>query len=510
MRAVDRAAIEQLGIPSLVLMENAAIGVVDALGERFPEAARVVILCGPGNNGGDGLAVARQLVARGHAPEVGLLFGGKTPSVDCAAQLEICRQSGLWIRELASDREVAALCAEGDLIVDALFGTGLDRPLEGFFAEAVDAINASGREVLAVDLPSGLDASRQRPIGPHVAADLTVTFALPKWAHIFPPARDAVGDLVVTDLGIPPSLLESATEGIEPGLHLLTAEDLSPFLVPRAAASNKGDFGHVLLVAGSLGKSGAAVLAARAAARSGAGLVSVAVPDAILSIVAAGSIESMTLALPSVLGALGSAAGATLLGLAVGKRALGVGPGLGTSPETVAAVRAFVLACPLPLVLDADGLNAFADDAAALRARPGPTLLTPHPGELGRLLGISAAAVQEDRLAAVRRAAQITGAIVLLKGHLSLVAAPGGEVFVNPTGNPAMATGGSGDVLTGVLTALLGQGYEALAAAQLGVYLHGLAGDLAAEGIGGGALGGLIASDVVEVLPRAFTQLAKS
>ncbi len=506
MRAVDRAAIETLGIPSLVLMENAAIGVADAVGERFPDAERIVIFCGPGNNGGDGLAVARQLVARGHRPDVGLVFGGRTPSADCAVQLAICERMELAPRTLSTGEEARTLGAGADLVVDALFGTGLDRALDGLFADAVAAIaalRADGAAVLAVDLPSGLDASRAQAIGPHVVADLTVTFAAPKIAHVLAPASAAAGDLVIADLGIPPELIEQAPGG----LSLLTAEELATYVVPRDPAAHKGAFGHALILAGARDKSGAAVLAARAAVRGGAGLVTVATAADALPLVAVGSVESMTVGLPSAENGLQSAALELLEHASEGKRAVAVGPGLGTASGTRDVLRRFVLGLELPLVLDADGLNAFAGDAAALAARKAPTVLTPHPGELARLVGETVAAIEADRPAAAARAAQTTGAIVVLKGHRTLVATPEGEVFINPTGNPGMASGGSGDVLTGLLAALLAQSYEPLAAAQLAVYLHGAAGDLAAEAIGEV---GLRASDLIEMLPRARAALVAS
>jgi NAD(P)H-hydrate epimerase len=475
MRGVDRAAIETLGIPGLVLMENAAIGVVDAVGERFPEASRIVIFCGPGNNGGDGLAVARQLAARGHRPEIGLVFGGREASGDCAVQLRICERMGLAPRVVGNGGEALALGAGSDLVIDALFGTGLDRALAGAFAEviaAIAALRAEGAAVLAVDLPSGLDASRAQPIGPHVEADLTVTFAAPKIAHVLAPASAAAGELVVADLGIPPELIEQA----EGGLSLLTADELATYVAPRDPAAHKGAFGHALLVAGARDKSGAAVLAARAAVRGGAGLVTVATADDALPLVAVGSIESMTVGLPSAESGLQSGALALLERACEGKRAVALGPGLGTASGTREVVRAFVLGLDLPLVLDADGLNAFAGDAAALRVRRAATVVTPHPGELARLVGETVPEIEADRPAAATRAALATGAIVVLKGHRTLVATPEGEVFINPTGNPGMASGGSGDVLTGLLVALLAQGYEPLAAAQLGVYLHGARG----------------------------------
>ncbi|MEA2601320.1 MAG: ADP-dependent NAD(P)H-hydrate dehydratase / NAD(P)H-hydrate epimerase [Acidobacteriota bacterium] len=510
MREVDRAAIEELGIPSLVLMENAAIGVVEALCQAYGEADSVAIFCGPGNNGGDGLAAARHLAIRGFEVRIFLVAGGRPVTGDAGVQLGICRRAELPILEIDS-REVlpSALeaTAECDVVVDALFGTGLARPLEGLFAETVQAINELGLPVVAVDLPSGLSASLTRPIGVCIDADLTVTFAAPKVAHVFPPASDCVGEMVVTDLGIPPRLVEDLEE--EGGdLHLLMGEELAGLLPEREPDSHKGDYGHALILAGSPGKAGAAILAARAAVRAGAGLVTVAVPESILQTVDLGSIESMTLGLPAAVlpgqsGQIAERAAEIVLDAAEGKAVLALGPGLGQDPATVAAIRRIALECPLPLVLDADGLNAFAGKAGDLCGRRAETILTPHPGELGRLLGCSTAQIQEDRVAAARGAAEETGAIVVLKGHLTLVAS-GTAVFVNPTGNPGMATGGSGDVLTGLLAGLLAQGLDALDATLLAVYLHGLAGDLAAGRL---RAGNLAADDLIRILPGAFRML---
>ncbi|MFL6235141.1 MAG: NAD(P)H-hydrate dehydratase [Thermoanaerobaculia bacterium] len=506
MREVDRAAIEELGIPSLVLMENAAIGVVEAIGESFGEAESAAVFCGPGNNGGDGLAVARHLSVRGWEVRIFLVTGGRQLSGDAATQLSICRKAELAVMEVASPADLAGAAeaaAECDLVVDALFGTGLARPLEGLFADAVETINDLPIPCVAVDLPSGLSGSQAQPIGPHVEADLTVTFAAPKVAHVFPPASDSVGEMAVTDLGIPPRLVEDVEE--EAGdLHLLVGEELAELVPERDPDSHKGDYGHALIVAGSPGKAGACILAARAAVRAGAGLVTAAVPEPILQTVDLGSIESMTLALPTgASGHLAERAAEAVLEAAEGKAALALGPGLGQEPSTVAAIRQIALECPLPLVLDADGINAFAGKAGDLAGRRAETILTPHPGELGRLLGISTAQIQEDRIAAARGAAEETGAIVILKGHMTLVAS-GTAVFVNPTGNPGMATGGTGDVLTGLIAGLLAQGLDALDAAVLGVYLHGLAGDLAASRLGEMALA---ANDLIEILPAALAAL---
>ena len=510
MRRVDQRAIEDLGVPGLVLMENAAIGVVDALVDRFPHAERVAVFCGPGNNGGDGLAVARHLLVRGYQPAVWLVHGGRVLSTDAAHQLAICRGLAMEVGEVGSEAELeAALAAAADaeVVVDALFGTGLARPLEGTFASAAHGLaglRRPGRGVVAVDLPSGLDASSHRPQGPHACADLTVTFAALKIAHVLPPASLACGEVAIADLGLPASFVEEA-----PGdLHLLVGEELGGLLPPRAAGAHKGSFGHVLIVAGASGKSGAAVLAARAAVRAGAGLVTAAVPPPLLPVVSAGSVESMTLPLlADEEGRMRTAAVDRLLEVAARFTAMAVGPGLGTGGDTPEAVRRLAREVHLPLVLDADGLNAFAGCPEELRLRQAPTVLTPHPGELARLLATSTSAVGEDRLAAVTEAARVTGAVVALKGHLTLVATPEGTVAINPTGNAGLATGGSGDVLTGTVAALLGQGVPAWDAACLAVYVHGLAADLLAAERGPEAIP---AGDLARALPDAFAALRRA
>ena len=504
MREVDRRAIEEIGIPGMVLMENAALGVVEAVADHFPDARDLAILCGPGNNGGDGMAVARLLDARGYAVRVFLVLHGSEPQGDAATQLAILRNSGFRVEEVRQGDDlgpVLVTCRQADLWIDALFGTGLSRPLGGHYAALLEAFAGLPIPCLAVDLPSGLDAGRAEPIGPCARADVSVTFAAPKIAHLFAPAADAVGEVVVADLGIPSFLLAEA-----PGnLHLSTADELAAYRLPRGAATHKGDYGHVLLVGGSPGKAGAMILASRAAVRGGAGLVTAAVPSPILNVVDGGSIESMTLALPADAdGGLALPAADLVLQAADGKQAVAIGPGLGLAEPTLAAVRRLARDLPIPLVLDADGLAAFAGRLGDLAERSAPTVLTPHPGEMGRLLGMTSADVQADRLGAARRAAAESGAVVVLKGHQTLISEPDGETWLNPTGNAGMATGGTGDVLTGLVAALLGQGYEAAVAARLAVFLHGAAGDLAAERLGGEALR---AGDLVEALAQAFELL---
>jgi NAD(P)H-hydrate epimerase len=506
MATVDRRAVEELGVPSMILMENAAIGLADALGRHFPDAAEVTLLCGPGNNGGDGLALARHLEARGYSYRV-FLVAKKDPGGDAGHQLAILEKSGIEVERVLPESElgpVLAACRGCDLVVDALFGTGLSRPLGGHFRDLVEGLSGLPVPILAVDLPSGLDGSHADPPGLHLRAELTVTFAAPKVAHVFHPAAEATGELVVADLGVPAFLVDQA-----PGdLHLITAPELAPELARRRPDAHKGDFGHLLIVAGGPGKAGAAILAARAAVRSGAGLVTAAVPAPILQTVDGGSLESMSLPLEADgAGVLARGAADQVLAAAEGKGAVAMGPGLGVAEGTVEAVRRLARELAVPLVLDADALNAHAGRLGDLRDRDAAAVLTPHPGEMGRLLGLGSKEVQADRPGAARRAAEESGAVVILKGHRTLVADPEGGIHVNPTGNPGMASGGSGDVLTGMVAAFLAQGYPPALAARLGVYLHGLAGDVAIERIAPEALR---AGDLIEALSESFERLRRS
>ena len=526
-RAFDRWAIDELGVPAMVLMENAALALAEAIGSSFGEARRIAIFCGPGSNGGDGLALARQLVTRGYEVGIFLANFGRAPSADCAQQLAICRAMGLATFDLAADwQESAESAFTADLVVDALFGTGLERPLRAPYDELVEWMNALPAPRLAVDLPSGLDAGRSHPIGPAIQADATVTFGAPKIAHLLQPAAEWVGELSVADLGVPFDSSPCAG-GL---LEVLTGEDLRHGLPARASAAHKGEFGHVLLVAGSRGKAGAAILAARGAVRGGAGLVTVATVDSAWAALASAAPEAMSLPLAEdASGGLPFAALARLLTAARERDVLALGPGLGQSPGTFKLVQRLVVElADLPLVLDADGLNALAAAAASgagagargakggrggagglrlLARRRAATILTPHPGELARLLGCSTAEVEADRLASVRRASELSGAIVVLKGSRSLVGLPSGEVSINTTGNPGMASGGSGDVLTGLIAARLAQGDDPAFAAQVAVHLHGLAGDLA---VAAGVAPAVPAGTLAEYLPQAYGKLGQA
>ena len=495
MRAADGAAIRG-GTPSLTLMENAARGVASAVRARFRRWRSAVVVCGPGNNGGDGLAVAR-LLAGDLAVRVFTLRDPDGYRGDPAVNLRRAREAGLSLESLSrpGGMETLTLAMEdADGIIDALFGTGLDRPLEGVAADVVLAINRAGRTVVAVDVPSGLSSDTGAVTGVAVDAAVTVALAAPKICHAFPPARRLCGALVVVEIGIPRSLLESEGHG----LYLATADGIRGLLPARSRGAHKGDAGRVAIVAGSRGKTGAAVLAARGALRAGAGLVTVLCPASLEPVVVAALPEAMTQGLPERDGFLDSPAATEIVRRLEEFDAAVLGPGLGTSPETVAAIEQVVRAGRIPLLLDADGLNAFAGRADALARRTGPLVATPHPGEAGRLLGRPAKDVQADRLGAARELARRTRSCVLLKGEASLTATPEGRVVVNSSGTPLLATAGSGDVLSGVIAALLAAGLAPPDAAAAGAWLHGAAGEHL-EGKLGDA--GLLAHEVADAVP---------
>lgn len=510
MQRADARTIDGVGLPGAVLMENAGAAVAALIDSRLASARRVKVLCGRGNNGGDGFVVARRLGKRAEAVLLGRRQGIQG---DAALHLGVLERSGGRWLEVADEEAwgvFAAQLEEADLIVDAVLGTGLRAAPNGLPALAIAAINRrfeAGVPVVAVDLPSGLPSDVGWADWPFARATVTVTFAAPKRGHVLPPACDAVGELVVADIGVPASALAAS----EPSLFLLEDRDAAGAFPARRPESHKGDFGHLLVVAGSLGKTGAAVLAASGALRSGAGLVTVATPASCLPLVAAARAEIMTEPLPEAPGGgLAESGLERLLSLARERDAVVIGPGLGQEPVTQALVRAFVRGCPVPLAIDADALNALAaregspSTLDALR-RPASTVLTPHPGEMARLAGRPTREIQSERPQAATDLARETGAIVVLKGERTIVAEPGGRAAVTATGNPGMATGGTGDVLAGVVGALLAR-QGALLAATAAVVVHGRAGDLAARERGEE---GMTAGDVVEALPAAIESVRR-
>jgi ADP-dependent NAD(P)H-hydrate dehydratase / NAD(P)H-hydrate epimerase len=507
MKDIDRKAIEELGIPGVVLMENAGLRIMRALKTRFPDVSgeTVVVVAGKGNNGGDGFVVARHLFSSGARPEVLLLASKDEVRGDAAVNLAIALKMGIPVTEARSAAEwkkVRVAVFHASVVVDAIFGTGLVKPLDGLYAAAVGDINRSAAFKLAVDIPSGLSSDTFEVIGPCVKADLTVTLAAPKIAHIFPPAADGVGELVVAPIGIPSVLFE------DPGLRLELVEEATvrPFFLKRKKDTHKGSYGHVLVVAGSLGKSGAAALAGRAALRTGAGLVTVATAAGVLPSVARTMAELMTEPLPETPErTIAASALARAVELLRGKNAVLVGPGLTTHPSTAEFVAGFLPKIKVPVVIDADGLNIVAARPDVLRRLAAPAVLTPHPGEFARLVGRTSEEVLRHRLELVPEFAAKHGLTVVLKGYRTLIAAPDGRVFVNPTGNPGMATGGTGDVLGGMIASELGQEKDILGAVLSAVYAHGLAGDIAAERLGEKSL---VAGDIIRYLPPALKALA--
>jgi len=514
MREVDRLTTERYGVPSLELMENAGSRVVEFLQQKFPDLnrRRIFVLCGKGNNGGDGFVVARRLKELGAEPQV-LLFGPpENVRGDAAVNLKRWKEASQRLQVIADAsawESWRARIAAAEIIVDALLGTGLSSSVEGLLRAVIDEVNQLGKKavVIAVDIPSGLPSDGAELCGPSVRAHYTVTFTAPKVGEILSPNCEQVGELLVRSIGTPVELLE---DNPDLKLNWLEPQEFRHLALRRKRGGHKGDYGHALIVAGSRGKTGAGVLAAWGALRAGVGLATVATPGTVLPIVASLLPELMTEPLPSTEAdtvSLGSLDYGRFEALTKGKNVMAIGPGLSTHPETQQFVRAVVSNCVLPVILDADGLNAFAGRASELRQRKCSALaITPHPGEMARLLGSTSAEVQSRRLETALEAAAAWNAFVVLKGHRTIIAAPDGRAFVNSTGNPGMGTGGTGDVLTGILAGLTAQfGIEQWERVLgLGVYLHGLAGDLAAEEVGETPM---MASDLVRAIPRAFLKV---
>ena len=506
MRELDRRTIEDLGVPSLVLMENAGRSTYQILRREFPGlTGPVVVLAGRGNNGGDGFVVARYLANDGIPVTVYLLAARDQVQGDALVNLKILAKLNVELVEiLGEDRlnDVLHHMSRAELVVDALLGTGLNSPVRGLFAEVIDRVNRTRTKVLAVDIPSGLSADTGEPLGEAVEADVTVTYGFPKIGQILPPGRDLVGRLWQVDISIPADFAEDAAT------ELAEAALMRKLLPPRPFASHKGTFGHLVVVAGSAGKTGAATMSSEAALRSGAGLVTTAVPASLNDILEVKLTEAMTLPLPEAgARALGEGALSPLNDFLADKTAVALGPGLGTHPETQELVRTLVRDCPLPLVIDADGLNALAGQPEVIKGAGGPRILTPHPGEMGRLLGISSKEVQSQRLEVAKNFAAAHGVWVVLKGAQTIVAAPDGYLSLNPTGNPVLASGGTGDVLTGLIGGFLAQGLSPWDAARLGVYLHGLAADYLEEVMGPR---GHIAGDLLTWLPELLMEFTQA
>jgi NAD(P)H-hydrate epimerase len=521
MRRMDALTIERFGVPGAVLMERAGTGAAAILLERFPHVRKhgVVVLAGKGNNGGDGFVVARALKKKRVRVDVVVAVAPSEIRGDALVKLKAWQRAGGKVQQVTAEKlePLARALGRAGCIVDALFGTGLTGEVRGLPAELIAMVNAAGLPTVALDIPSGLDADRgvplgtamvplgtaMEPLGTAIEAELTIAFAAPKIGTVIYPGARYAGEVAVVDIGIP----DEALREVGPQTEAVAAADAARMLRPRDPEAHKGSHGHLAIIAGGLGKTGAAVLAARAATRAGAGLVTVGCPAVVLPTVANGILEAMTSPLPDDgAGGLAYDAPHAYDALLDGKRAAVVGPGIGTSTAREALVRALVTTRSLPLVIDADGLNCLAAIGPRHdRPRKGaPMILTPHPGEMARLTGQTTEEIQQDRLAAARNAAASYDAVVVLKGARTITAAPDGRAWINLSGNPGLAAGGTGDVLAGMIGALLAQGYAPEEAASLGVFLHGHAADRIAARRG---MIGLIASDLIEDLPPTMLEI---
>jgi ADP-dependent NAD(P)H-hydrate dehydratase / NAD(P)H-hydrate epimerase len=505
MREIDRVTTERFGVPSLTLMENAGTAVAEFVISRYPSTERFGVICGKGNNGGDGFVAARKLHGAGKAVRIILLAEPSQLRGDAAEMFGRLPIAPVIVKsndELKGEHAQAVFKSE--LLLDAILGTGFKPPVSGLYAEAIKLMNANSAPVIAIDIPSGADADViGEQTGTTVArADAVITFTAPRPAHVFGKLTDGV--TVIAPIGSPDEAIISSLQ-----LNLITARDIAPLIGPRPLAANKGSFGHVLVVGGSLGKAGSVAMAGMSALRTGAGLSTVATPKSVLATVAGFHPEVMTEPLAETdAGTISRGAIGPMDALVKNKTVLAVGPGISRNPETSEFVRNLVMKCKTPLVLDADGLNAFEGKAGELAGKGRLLVITPHPGEMARLIGSTVAAVQKDRMNVARTFAREHELIVVLKGHRTLIAQPDGTLWVNTTGNPGMATGGTGDILTGMVAGFIAQNPEHIAEAVIAaVHLHGLAGDVACESMGEHSLA---ATDLLKALPEAFRRVRDS
>lgn len=501
MREMDRRTVEEWGLPAIALMENAGRAVAAAcealLGE--PGEGRVVVLAGKGNNGGDGFVAARWLHRAGHEVEVCLLAEAGELDGEAAINCGFAARTGLAIHEQADRALMQERLAGASLIVDAVLGTGISGEVRGSARDAIEAMNSAGAPVVAVDIPSGVHADTGAILGEAVRAHTTVTMALPKIGMHQYPGRALCGQIIVGDIGMARQVMESD----EVRTNLTGAADAAAMLPARSAQMHKGDAGRLLVVAGSVGMTGAAAMTGLAATRSGAGLVHIACPESLNDTLEAMCTEVLTRPMPETdERSLALAAEEPLAQFADGMDAVVLGPGLSRNAQSAELARRLAARIELPMIIDADGLNTFAGRVDELAGRRAPTVITPHPGEMSRLTDDAIADIQVDRLTRARELSARIGCVVLLKGAGTVIAAPHGEAWINPTGNEGLATGGSGDVLSGMIGAFIAGGSPALSAAVAGAYYHGRAADEAA----GADTRGMIPTDLLSALPGVFPE----
>ncbi len=501
MQAVDRAAIEKYKIPSLDLMERAGAGVADLIKKKFPKKGLVAVIVGKGNNGGDGLVVARHLKEAGF--DVDLYLTSPWTEFSADARINWDKLAGVIanVYEIATDADVRKLPKAFEkvtCIVDAIFGTGLVAEVRGKYHSIIEFINSHTKPVVSVDIPSGLSADTGQALGVAVRANWTVTFGMPKVGLVTNLGAEYSHEIEVVDIGIP----KEVTDKADTGYYLISPDMFQGHFGKRVLDTSKGDNGRVLVIGGSAGKIGAGLLSSRAALRSGAGLVTYALPETAYTKFDTRAPEVMYEAVEDdQLGVLTKKSLPQLVALMKDKNVVALGPGLGTADGTKAAVTEIIKKAAAPIVIDADGLNCIADDLTILNGKKLPIVLTPHPGEMSRLTGANIKDIQNDRIKYAKELARARHVYVVLKGHRTVVATPEGAIYINPTGNPAMATAGTGDVLTGVIAGFIAQKIPVEAAVIAGVYIHGMAGDVAAEEVGER---GVIASDLIGYIPKVI------
>ncbi|MEK6531905.1 MAG: NAD(P)H-hydrate dehydratase [Deltaproteobacteria bacterium] len=505
MRLIDRAAIRTFGMNGLVLMENAGRAVAEVVKrEAGDKPHRILMLAGSGNNGGDAYVAARHLKNAGFNVAVASLARQSGVKADAGINAGIWRNMGGETFPVLSTKDMERFRTgflHAGIIVDGIFGTGLSTPVKGVVAEVIGFINRLNKKVISIDVPSGIDSTTGGVLGSAVKAGITVTMALPKLGLYLYPGRSYAGAVEVADIGCPKGLLEK--DSIK--WNLSTGGLIRSILRPRLSDAHKGSYGHALVIAGSRGKTGAAYLSAMGAMRMGAGLCTIAVPESLNPAMEAKTTEVMTCPVPEAGdGMFGIKSFDAIKGCMKGKSSVVMGPGLGVSDEITGLVERVVMCSGIPVVLDADGLNAVKGDLTALKKAKAELILTPHPGEMARLLNTTAAIVQRDRVSAALRLADDAGATVALKGASTVIALKDGSVFINPTGNPGLATAGTGDVLSGMAAGMAAQGYDVQDAAIASVFLHGLAADEIKNRQGDA---GLIATDILNELPRLINSL---
>lgn len=508
MKVIDDRTINDYGVPGLLLMENAASAVVYEIESMLGgcNKKRILVLAGKGNNGGDAFAAARLLFCKGADICVYLVGSKDGVSGDALTNMSILGKLGIQVVELIDEKELAALCTDmqkTQLIIDGIFGTGLAREVKGLARSVIERANGANKPILSIDIPSGIDGTDGTIKGVCISANATVTFCLPKTGLILYPGCEYTGRLITAEIGIP----ACAIDGQEIKTELIDSEMISRIIPGRVANSNKGDFGKIMFITGSTGMTGSGRLASMASLRSGVGLVYTGVPKSLFNIYGVSLVEPIILPLEDKgSGYLAVECIPQILENMKRMDILAVGPGLTVSGGVPEIVEKIIEESDVPLVLDADALNSISGNTAVLKRLVVNAVVTPHPGEMARLAGLSINAVQADRMGVAKRFAAEYGVTVVLKGSKTVVAQPDGRVFINPTGNAGMATAGAGDVLTGIIAGLAAQGIPIEEAAIAGVYLHGLAGDAAAAEMG---MYALVASDIINYLPQALKMIEK-